>query len=212
MKVQFSRSNLIKIKLLLPFLFIRFFLHIYTFYQKKDTLPLIQDLNNELQQYGLPLFNSKHTFISNIFSLCWAFSSDPFFLTLFYSRVGSCKILKLLKEDNSSLYLYCDHIGKNITLHHPFSTIINCKSIGDNFIIKNNTTIGNIHDDNSLRPTLGDNVKIGANVTIFGDIHIGDNVTIGAGSVINKDIPDNCIAVGNPFRIIKNEDYPYCNL
>lgn len=32
---------------------------------------------------------------------------------------------------------------------------------------------------------------------------MGNNVTIGAGSVLVKDIPDNCISVGNPERVIK---------
>ncbi len=32
---------------------------------------------------------------------------------------------------------------------------------------------------------------------------VGDNVVIGAGSIVNKDIPSNVVAVGNPCRIIK---------
>lgn len=32
---------------------------------------------------------------------------------------------------------------------------------------------------------------------------VGDNVIIGAGSVVVKDLPDNCVAVGNPCRPIK---------
>ena len=38
---------------------------------------------------------------------------------------------------------------------------------------------------------------------VFGNIRIGDNVKIGAGAVVNKDIPSNCVVVGNPFRIIR---------
>jgi acetyltransferase-like isoleucine patch superfamily enzyme len=41
------------------------------------------------------------------------------------------------------------------------------------------------------------------NVCIIGKVHIGNNVIIGAGSVVVKDIPDNCIAVGNPCIPIK---------
>lgn len=52
-------------------------------------------------------------------------------------------------------------------------------------------------------PTIGDNVTIGANAVIIGDIMIGNNVTIGAGAVVTKSIPDNCIVVGNPARVIK---------
>ena len=34
-------------------------------------------------------------------------------------------------------------------------------------------------------------------------LEIGDNVVIGAGSVVNKDIPSNSVAVGNPCKVIK---------
>ena len=40
---------------------------------------------------------------------------------------------------------------------------------------------------------------------MFGGITIGDNVIIGAGSVVTKDIPSNCVVVGNPARIIKQD-------
>jgi acetyltransferase-like isoleucine patch superfamily enzyme len=42
-------------------------------------------------------------------------------------------------------------------------------------------------------------------VCIIGDVTIGDNVIIGAGSVVVKDIPSNCIAVGNPARVVEKE-------
>ena len=35
------------------------------------------------------------------------------------------------------------------------------------------------------------------------DGHIGDNVVIGAGSVVTRDIPDWCIACGNPCRVLR---------
>ena len=41
-----------------------------------------------------------------------------------------------------------------------------------------------------------DNVWIGGNAVICPGVQIGDNVVIGAGSVVTKDIPDWCIAVG----------------
>lgn len=51
---------------------------------------------------------------------------------------------------------------------------------------------------------IGNNVWIGANCAILPGVTIGDNVTIGAGSVVNRDIPSNTVAVGNPCRVIKN--------
>ena len=44
---------------------------------------------------------------------------------------------------------------------------------------------------------------IGGNVIVLPGVTIGDNVVIGAGSVVNKDIPPNSVAVGNPCKVIK---------
>lgn len=50
---------------------------------------------------------------------------------------------------------------------------------------------------------VGNHVWIGGNVTILPGVNIGDHVVIGAGAVVNKDIPANVIAAGNPCRIIR---------
>lgn len=71
---------------------------------------------------------------------------------------------------------------------HPYATIINAESIGDNFHFIHCTTIG---ATDKGRPTIGNNVSLGAGAIIIGDVTIGDNVTIGAGSVVVKDIPSN---------------------
>ncbi|MEX0772381.1 MAG: acyltransferase [Balneolales bacterium] len=46
-------------------------------------------------------------------------------------------------------------------------------------------------------------VWIGQNVVILPGVTIGENVIIGANSVVRTNIPDKCIAVGNPARVIK---------
>ncbi len=51
--------------------------------------------------------------------------------------------------------------------------------------------------------SIGDYTSIGTNATILPNISIGKNVTIGAGSVITKDIPDDCLVIGVPGKIIK---------
>lgn len=51
--------------------------------------------------------------------------------------------------------------------------------------------------------TIGNNVQIGANSVVLKGVTIGNNVVIGALSLVNTNIPDNCIAVGNPCKIIK---------
>lgn len=94
--------------------------------------------------------------------------------------------------------------GGIFVLNHPYATIINAKKIGENFTCCQCTTIGNKkHGLNEQVPTIGNNVSLGANVVIIGDVTIGDNVIVGAGSVVVKDIPSNCVVAGNPAKIIR---------
>ncbi len=53
---------------------------------------------------------------------------------------------------------------------------------------------------------IGDNVWIGGNVCVLPGVTIGNNSVIGAGSVVNRDIPDNVVAAGNPCRVIRKID------
>tara|TARA_R100000306_G_C4375551_1_gene141808 strand:+ start:79 stop:660 length:582 start_codon:yes stop_codon:yes gene_type:complete len=94
-------------------------------------------------------------------------------------------------------------IKGGLVCYHPFATVINAKAIGKNFQFRNTLTIGNKSNDNNLLPVIGDNVTVGANVVIIGDITLGDNVIIGAGSVVVKDVPSNTIVAGNPAKIIR---------
>ena len=51
--------------------------------------------------------------------------------------------------------------------------------------------------------TIGNNCWIGAGSVICPGVTIGENSVIGAGSVVTRDIPANCIAAGNPCRVIR---------
>jgi acetyltransferase-like isoleucine patch superfamily enzyme len=52
--------------------------------------------------------------------------------------------------------------------------------------------------------TIGENAVVGANTTILPGFRVGRNALVGAGSLVNKDIPEGKVAVGNPIRIIKD--------
>jgi maltose O-acetyltransferase len=51
---------------------------------------------------------------------------------------------------------------------------------------------------------IGDNVWIGGNSTILPGVTIGKNVVVAGGSVVNRDIPDNCIVAGVPAHKVKD--------
>lgn len=55
----------------------------------------------------------------------------------------------------------------------------------------------------ALPITVGNNVWIGAGVTVQGGVTIGDNTVIGAGSLVTKDIPSGVIAVGVPCKVLR---------
>lgn len=50
---------------------------------------------------------------------------------------------------------------------------------------------------------IGDFTSIGSNATILPNIKVGKNVQIGAGALVNRDLPDNCVALGVPAKIIR---------
>ena len=111
--------------------------------------------------------------------------------------------------------------GKNIFIGDNFIanyqvTILDVKEvyIGDNVMIGPKTTIttvGHPINPNRRRQRLGqaseikigNDVWIGANVCVLPGVTIGNNVIIGAGAVVNRDIPDNSMAVGVPAKVIK---------
>ena len=54
------------------------------------------------------------------------------------------------------------------------------------------------------RVSIGEGSYIGINAVIVGNVKIGKHCVIGANSVVTKDVPDYCVAVGSPTRVIKN--------
>ena len=58
--------------------------------------------------------------------------------------------------------------------------------------------------EKALPVKIGKDCWIGSGAIILSGVIIGDGTTIGAGSVVTKNIPSNCVAVGNPCKVIKN--------
>ena len=111
-------------------------------------------------------------------------------------------------------------IGKRFFIDHATGVVIGeTTEIGDDVSIYQGVTLGGVSTDKGKRhPTLGNHIVVGCNASILGNITIGNNVRIGAGSVVLKDVPDDCTVVGVPGRIVRckgirvNEDLMHCNL
>lgn len=129
-------------------------------------------------------------------------SLSPDFRTIFYFRNRGLVTSLLNVYCPKEKYFRIDmstKLGGGILTGHPYSTILNAESIGQNLYVNHLVTVGEI---NGKRPIIGNNVSIYTGAIIIGGITIGDNVKIGAGCVVTKDIPSNSTVIGNPARII----------
>lgn len=115
--------------------------------------------------------------------------------------------------------LFCTY-GYNTTVGDNFFMNVNGKlmdsgkiTIGDNVFIAPNVCI--ITEEHAMNVeeriqgleythpvTIGDNVWICTGALVLPGVTIGEGSVIGAGSVVTKDIPANCLAVGNPCKVI----------
>jgi serine O-acetyltransferase len=83
-------------------------------------------------------------------------------------------------------------IGRGLFLPHTSGTVIGARSVGDNCTIYQGVTIGakfiDFSNSEQFRPSIGNNVTIGAGAKVLGGIHIGDNAIIGANTVVTKSV------------------------
>ena len=143
--------------------------------------------------------------LGELFELLMLLVFHKQFRNLFYYRIGFWKYtcMFLLPPYVTFTIAKNSPIGEGMVPAHCFSTIVNAERIGNNFTVFQNCTIG---VSKGKRPIIGDNVTIYTNSVVIGGIMIGNNVQIGCGSVVCKSVPDNCVVVGNPARIIRCND------
>ena len=152
--------------------------------------------------YGLPLIVKKGGTIEigDNLSLNSGFLSN---LVGLYQR-------SIILARNGGVVKIGNNVGMSGVTIYAFKRI----EIGDKTIIGANTKIfdSDFHpadpeirsaSPNDKKNTAMKETVIGKNVLVLKGVHIGDNSIIGAGSVVTKDIPENCIAAGNPAKVIK---------
>ncbi|EJR16129.1 acyltransferase [Bacillus cereus] len=83
-------------------------------------------------------------------------------------------------------------------------------TVGENSIIGYNTTL--LAHEYLIREyrlgeiVIGNEVMIGANVTILPGVKIGDGATVSAGTLVHRDVPSGTFVGGNPMRIIYTKE------
>lgn len=111
---------------------------------------------------------------------------------------------RMLRKYSCELSPYAE-IGERLRIHHSVGIVVGHQVIiGNDCEIFQNVTIGSNRKEKNGRmmPIIGDNVSIGSGAVVVGSIRIGNNVKIDANSYVDRDVPDNALAVGIPVRII----------
>lgn len=95
-------------------------------------------------------------------------------------------------------------IGRRLFIDHGAGVVIGETSIvGDDVTLYQGVTLGGTGKEHGKRhPTLCNNVFVGNNANLLGNICIGENSRVGAGSVVLADVPPNSTVVGVPAHIV----------
>jgi len=98
-------------------------------------------------------------------------------------------------------------IGRRFFIDHGMGVVIGETAIvGDDVTLYHGVTLGGTSWNKGRRhPTLEDGVVIGAGAKVLGPITIGARAKVGSNAVVVKNVPAGTTAVGNPARIIDNE-------
>lgn len=88
-------------------------------------------------------------------------------------------------------------IGNNVTIGQMVSILDH----DHNYKMKNDALVLDGYTTAPIK--IGNNVWIGDKASILKGVTIGDNVVVGANTLVNKDVPSNCVIGGVPFKVLK---------
>lgn len=178
---------------------IRFVPHILAYFIFKDRVSL--DLDAWIRTIVPVQFRENR-----LKAYCWLLINTLEYRTLLYFRMGKLgTLLRIFASPMPTCYLsgtLSRNVDGGLVIQHGHSMRLGASHVGRNLQIWHNVTVGKERSGGS-RPVIGDNVKICTGAVVLGNITIGNNAVIGACTVVVKSVPDNCVVVGNPARIVK---------
>ena len=99
---------------------------------------------------------------------------------------------------------YTVNVGRRVRIEHFGGMILVARAIGDDVVIRQNTTFGIARTDRPRDwPIIGDGADIGTGAVILGRVTIGPGARIGANAVVLRDVPAGATAVGVPAWIAR---------
>jgi serine O-acetyltransferase len=95
-------------------------------------------------------------------------------------------------------------LGRRVVIDHGMGIVIGeTATVGDGCLLYKGVVLGGTSLERKVRhPQVGNDVVIGSNACILGNIRIGDHARVGSGSVVVKPVPAEATVVGVPARII----------
>ncbi|WP_445713483.1 serine O-acetyltransferase [Flavobacterium sp.] len=136
-----------------------------------------------------------------IFRLCQKYRTKNKLLFYFYFLW-----LRSLKVKYGFDISYRTQIGAGFYIGHFGGIVIHGDTIiGDNCNISQGVTLGVSNSKNQGSPIIEDNVFLGPNACVFGNVKIGNNSVIGANTVITENVPSNCTVVNQKNNVIEKD-------
>lgn len=148
------------------------------------------------------------------------------FWAVFWHRFGNWRMslgCKLVRAPTTLLYRtmfkaceifggimlpYSMPIGRRVKIEHFGGIVLSARRIGDDVIIRQNTTMGVARTTELAgKPVIGNGVDIGVGAVILGQVTVSDGAVIGANAVVLTDVPKGALVVGVPARIVQRRKY-----
>ncbi len=99
-------------------------------------------------------------------------------------------------------------VGRQVVVDHGMGVVVGeTAEVGDRVHMYHGVTLGgNSPDPVKRHPTVEDDVTIGTNATVLGDVTIGHGARVGAGAVVTDDVPPGATVVGVPAKRVDAAD------